>query len=161
MMQQVTIPAITVRYPWSWAIAEGVKQVENRGRAWHHRGRIAVHAAGALDVAAFRDARILAAEQHAQADGRIHAEGLRDPGVRVIGAIVAVADLVDCHRARHAGEGVCCAPWGDADGSRYATAWHLCLSNVIRLDQPIDCLGAQGMWWPRPSIQDQLQAVGG
>lgn len=39
-----TITTLTVRQPWAWAIAAGLKTVENRTWATTHRGPLLIHA---------------------------------------------------------------------------------------------------------------------
>jgi hypothetical protein len=51
------------------------------------------------------------------------------------GALVAVADLVDCHP-----DTGCCRPWGEPG------AYHLVLAHVRRLRRPIPARGQLGLW---------------
>lgn len=128
--------ALTVRPPWSWCIADGHKLVENRSRPTRHRGPLATHAAAAWDSAGTRDPRVLGAlsdwlgageRSSGQMDAALHAGRVR--------VIVAVVDLVDCHRA----DG-CCAPWGEPTG------WHWVLANPRSVDRPELVKGRLGLW---------------
>ncbi|OLT17744.1 hypothetical protein BJF78_36600 [Pseudonocardia sp. CNS-139] len=53
----------------------------------------------------------------------------------VFGAVIAVAELVDCHR-----DSGCCTPWGEPD------VHHLVLANVRRLVMPVSAVGRLGLW---------------
>lgn len=74
---------LTIHQPWAWLIANGYKTIETRNWPTDYRGKLAIHAG-----------RTLASED---------AEAFRSVGVPVpkdedliLGAVVAVADLVDC-----------------------------------------------------------------
>jgi hypothetical protein len=119
--------AITIRQPWARCIAVGAKTVENRGRPVQYRGRIAIHAGRTADVAADHDPRVV----------RLYGP---DPRIGApVGAVIAVADLVDCHKAAPSTtDETCCAPWGERyhqGPSRRVVAWHLVLANVVALDR--------------------------
>ncbi|MEV1315324.1 hypothetical protein AB0J14_04485 [Micromonospora arborensis] len=132
--------AITVRQPWASCIRhegpEG-KRIENRGRPTSHRGQLAIHAGKTPDTLADTDPRIT------QLFGR-------DPRVGMpMGAVLAVAQLVDCHQA----SGRCCAPWGEAHymtGGRILPAFHLVLADVVALPRPIPARGALSVPWKLP-----------
>jgi hypothetical protein len=103
-----TLKALSVRQPWALAICHG-KDTENRTRPTHHRGPIPIHAPKAWDdVGHFTLLWIagmigLTPNQAAERDHR--------------GAVVAVAEIVGCHRHRdsthpcHADGAPICSPW--------------------------------------------------
>ncbi|MFD6565340.1 hypothetical protein [Micromonospora profundi] len=179
---------MTVRPPWSWAIAEaealtaidaGPKLVENRGRKIpdrHIGQRIAIHAGLTWCKAGENDYRVRAAwNRFANAidlrtpnpklaeigDMRTGYVGRLQPSPQLwldTGAVAAVATLADCHQS----VGGCCAPWGDA---AYATkagtvaAWHLVLADVRRLREPVPCRGQVRVPWDLPEVvADQVDA---
>lgn len=79
--------AITIKQPWATLIALGLKKYETRSWATKHRGPIAIHAGKSVDfVACCEFAKIL--EQH----GYNKIEDLPT------GAVIARANLVDCHK---------------------------------------------------------------
>lgn len=41
--------ALTVKNPWAWLIAHGIKDIENRTWRTNFRGRVYIHAAASLD----------------------------------------------------------------------------------------------------------------
>ncbi len=121
-----------MRQPYAWAISHGTKRVENRGgtqrtsdrattspASWtDYRGQLAIHAAQA-----------------------VHALGPTDPRVPTLahrpdtwqhGAVVALADLLDCHP-----DTGCCRPWGDSalahalGAGPTVTVHHLVLDKVV------------------------------
>lgn len=186
--------AVTVRQPWAWAITEAAaltalgvtpKLVENRGRqvADKHIGqRIGIHAGKGWCPVGAADRRVKAAwwtfSQHinphaphpllaAIGDNRtgwtgwLQADSLWVPS----GAVVAVATLVECHKAAPIGGSpteVCCAPWGDATYPHRNTvgpAYHLVLADVVRLDQPVPARGALAPPWTLPTdVADAVRA---
>lgn len=81
---------ISVKQPWAWAIASGLKLVENRSWRTHYRGPLAIHASG-------RPERGI---QIGQPDGL------------PCGAIVAITSIVDCVPfADVAGQPFAVGPW--------------------------------------------------
>jgi hypothetical protein len=116
------VKALTVRQPWAELIASGAKPVENRTRPFHHRGPLAIHAGRQSDPCAVRLPFVRAALAAAGAD-------------QVFGAVIALADLIDCHP-----DAGCCRPWGEPG------VHHLVLANVRRLPTPVLARGQLGLW---------------
>ncbi len=142
--------AVTVRQPWARCIAAGHKPVENRSRNFAYRGPIAIHAGKTSDRSGVTDRRVT---------GLWGADPLA--GAR-LGAVVAVADVVDCHEAEQPvpEDATCCWPWGDRS-LRGRPAWHIVLANVQRLAVPVPCRGRLHVGWNVPDdvvhlIQVQL-----
>jgi hypothetical protein len=78
-----------------------------------------------------------------------------DPRVGApVGAVVAVADLVDCHPAALTGRrDTCCAPWGErsyATASGVGRAIHLVFANIRALATPVHCAGKVLLPWELP-----------
>jgi hypothetical protein len=103
MSDQVNIRALTILQPWAAAIACGAKRIETRSWKTDYRGPLAIHAGN----------RCVQSEQSALLDNAIsrhawlavmHNLGWSDPnGILAnwftglsYGAIIAVAELVDC-----------------------------------------------------------------
>lgn len=117
--------ALTICQPYADLIAIGEKRVENRSWPTRYRGPIAVHAG----------------------KSRRWLVELSPPPEMVLGAVVAIAEIVDVlhideimrgtHDQRH--------PWlrqhPHTEGD-----WCWVLDNVQRLASPIPCKGAQGLW---------------
>lgn len=133
--------AITIRPPWSWAIAAGHKDVENRTRCivGTHRGPVAIHAGKKWD-----DAGLEACTQ-------LIGTG---PHSGPCGAVIAVADLVDVHRAA---PDCGCSAWAQPD------RWHLVLRGVVELPVEVPCRGLLGLWTLPPDVEaavhDQLDRL--
>lgn len=154
---------LTVRHPWAAAIiyeatdprdgSKHRKDVENRTRniAGDYRGPVAIHAALAWDVAAFRTPGTSPLGRWWDWETIPAMELTR-------GHIIGVVDLVDVHSASVIGgcgrlrhdcpeHGTCrehCSPW--AEGPSHA-GWmqHLVLENPRALDEPIPYRGALGL----------------
>lgn len=138
--------AITVRHPWCWAIAVGVKDVENRqaGFPRHHRGPTLIHAAKGWSTRGLTDPRILAAARRLGAS--------LDDLPR--GVVVAVAHLTDVHRSE---PGCCDSEWAEErytinGGKVIEPVAHLVLERVEPIADPIPCRGALGLWTPPPHV---------
>lgn len=145
------VRALTVQDPWISCIvsdAPGAKRVENRGSGTSYRGPLLLHVGKAVNEDAWRDLRVqslLGSDPSACGQPR--------------GAVVAVADLVDVHPNRNGDR--CCQPWGEAMhvGPRSVRwAMHLVLKNVRRLDRPVYCRGALGLWVPSAEVVEQVHA---
>lgn len=147
---------ITIRPPWCFPVADGVKTIENRSHGalgWTHRGELAIHAGTQWSTRGARDRRVL--EWHT---------GVKFPTLTEIdacgwarGVILAVGQLVDIHE-----DSGCCRPWGetvyeDADG-RYRTGLaHLVLEGMVRLAKPIPARGRLGIWTASPEVVTQIR----
>jgi hypothetical protein len=120
------VKALTLHQPWASLIAEGVKRYETRAWTTRYRGPIAIHA------------------------------GLRTvPGVGhglPHGCIVAIADLVDVLPSDQVTADVVQRCVGDLAPGRYAWV----LDDVRKLDLPIHCGGAQGLWQVAPAVASLL-----
>lgn len=133
------IRAITIRQPWAQCVVGGHKNVENRSHPTRLRGEVAIHAGKAPSPEGDTDPRVIR---------------LWGPDPRIgmpVGAILAVAELTDCHEARTSClvEGSPCWPWGDGT-YKGRTNFHLMFANVRRLDEPVPCRGQLGIGWPVP-----------
>ena len=148
------ILALTVQQPWAWAIAEGLKPIENRSWRTNYRGLIAIHAGLGIDHyavmptgAAERALKVLRAKA-TLAD----AIPAGTPHIRR-GGIVAVAELTGIHGADW------CSPWAVRDG------WHWELASVRRLPDPVPCKGRLGLWKlpedTERTVMTQMEALNG
>lgn len=137
-MNGAHLPAITIRQPYASAVAHGHKTVENRSRATNYRGPIAIHAALRHSPEGDHDPRII---RTLGPDPRLGAP---------VGAVIAVAQLTDCHQAAVSCLECGCQPWGDP---QYLTvrgpvpAWHLVLDNVRSLIRPVPAPGRLRVPW--------------
>jgi len=145
------VRAITIRPPWTVPILTGAKTVENRRHNTHHRGLLAIHVSRTWCPAGAADARVQAATGPDTIGDRHGLHRLALTG----GAVVAVAELVDCHRATtelvDCSEATgCCPPWGEPD------CWHLVLAHVTPLQWPIPARGNLAVWTLPAAVADAV-----
>lgn len=151
------------------------KLTENRSRpipAKHIGTRIGIHAGRRWSEVGQHDRRVreawsafgmaisrrqmpgVLAQAIADGDSRTGVVGSLRPGLWMEqGVIVAVATLVDCHKADQTSVATCCQPWGDRTYTTAAgvvPAWHLRLADVQRLTRPVPAVGKQLMPWRMP-----------
>lgn len=121
--------ALTVKYPWSAAIAHGEKRIENRSKPIppkHLGTTILIHAGAAED------------------ENALPADMVRQ-WPRHFSAIVAVATLASCHQ-----DTGCCRPWG------FPHAWHWVLEDVRPVPHPPRPVRGQlGLW----TVDDDVLAA--
>ena len=141
--------ALTIRQPHAWAVARGLKTIENRPWSVTYRGPVMIHAGQVLGSAlAFHEVTELA--------GRAGVEVplLGQPGApteTAFGAVIAVADLVRSHRwveCRHR-----CDPWAHPEKA------HLRLANPRILAYPVPATGNTIMWNPSADLIAEVQAA--
>jgi hypothetical protein len=127
--------AITVQLPWTLAITAGVKLVENRPKMTSHRGLVGIHAGVEWSEGGATDPRILQ-WWHGTEYGRLE----RAEFAYAFRHVLAVAEIVDCHRARPSGwdsVSCCTSKWAAVNGG----AVHVVLANVVALDTPVRVVG--------------------
>lgn len=143
--------AVTVRQPYAQCIASGRKLIENRGRPTSYRGPIAIHAAQAEHPRGKTDPRVIALY------------GV-DPAVDMPrGAVVGVAELVDCHPAENRAPGrTCCEPWGEPT-YKGGHCFHYVLDQAVLLVRPVPARGSLTLPWLLPvapvDVRGQVRAA--
>lgn len=141
---------LTLTQPWATLVAIGAKSIETRSWYTSYRGPIAIHAAKGFP----RDAMRLCLEQPFL--DALYPAGFVGAGALPVGAIVAIANLVDClptaftkiPEARLLSE----QAFGNFEHGRYA--WWLL--DVRRLPEPIPCKGALGLWTVPVEIESRI-----
>lgn len=123
--------AISLWQPWASAIPLGHKSIETRHWSTTYRGELAIHAAKRFGP----DEREFASVE--RAFGRL-------PARLPLGAIVAVADLVDVRSTDELklSVGAIERIYGDYAPGRYGWV----LRNVRPLREPVGCIGRQSFW---------------
>jgi len=163
--------AITLLQPWASLLVCEAKQYETRSWATSYRGPIAIHSAKKpvekiLDDLFPRTEGVTAAEMNFVEAVRscwedwIDGEPFHDGFP--LGAIIATAELVGCHRiVRYGGRGLSSTSpgWLETDDGIYEPtdqelffgdwtpgryAWEF--ANMKMLDKPIPAKGKQGLW---------------
>jgi hypothetical protein len=135
---------LTVRPPYSDAIAHYGKTVENRSWRTKYRGPVAILAGRSYAGAAAR-----------RAVERI--SGQRLPERLHGGAVVALVDLVDVHDGgpcRNSPGGKC-SPWADVP---HDSDFHWVLENVRPLVSPYGLLGSLGLRVATPDVEADILA---
>jgi hypothetical protein len=138
--------ALSIRQPWSGAVALGWKDAENRGQMIQHRGVLLIHAGGNL-AADFTDA----AATIEQITGQ-ELPSLGSPNESpawAMGAIVGVVEL----RSAHRGCDGSCSLW--AQPGRV----HHMLTHVGVLRRPVPCPGRLYPWTPDADVLAEVKAV--
>lgn len=142
--------ALTIKPPWSHAIAHGTKRVENRSwpaPAWAIGQDVAIHAGKGFDW-------------DAEFPPGFMAEWI-PPEDCALGAVVAVARLAGCHDSPEcygpmqrpgSGPHPLCSPWG------LRFQWHWVLADVRPLAQPVPCRGMLGLWRLPEDVESAARA---
>lgn len=134
--------ALTIHQPWAWLIVRGHKRVENRGRATHYRGPIAIHAG--QSTATLR--AMLADGSYERLRRRIPDLPAPERALAelVRGAVVGVAEIVDAQpyagSPALAADSFACGPW----------CWRLARPEAFA--DPIPARGSLSFWaWTPPA----------
>ena len=135
------LKALTIQQPWAWAIAAGLKRVENRNIRTHYRGQIAIHAGKSFK---WLD------------DGEefISSLGYSLPCIYRYGAVVAIAELVDCAPCTQPGRYASKDCQDLIDDPFAFGPWCYVLTNIRPLHTPVPWKGQQG--WFTVEIPDNL-----
>jgi ASCH domain len=119
--------ALTVKQPWAWAIVHGLKLIENRSWPTAYRGPLLIHAGVSRSDLGLEGDRM---------------PGLPDYDELTYGAIVGVADVVDC------------VPLEKVADQLFATGpWCWLLANARPFANPYKCRGFLGLWRPPAGLR--------
>lgn len=122
------LPVLSIRQPYAWLVANGIKDIENRSWRTHFRGPLLIHAG--LDRSMLTQEFV----EECEAIGRV-----RMPEEYDLGGVVGYVEVVDCVR-RHG------SAWKDPG------SWGWVLANARPLRYR-ECGGALGFFhpkgWPR------------
>lgn len=124
--------ALSIKQPWASLIAHGIKDVENRSRRTHFRGRIYIHASAQKDKRQFAD-RFTQAQALAWAD--LMESLAYGPSVQPLGAIIGEVDIIDCIEDSR-------SLWAEPG------SFHWVLSNPVLYPHPVPCKGKLSFWDP-------------
>ena len=145
--------ALTVRQPWGWAVAQGLKPIENR--TWPPLEGVrefAVHAGLSIDHAGYQFPAMRNVLDLDEPYGAVH----------VTGAIIGYATILGAHP-----DGGCrfpgspCAAWGMPSprwsGDEGRDIWHWRVHGSP-LAEPVPCRGALGLWTVPPDVERLVAA---
>src|SRR5690625_4797093 len=140
--------AITIRQPWATLIATGAKKIETRSWPTNYRGTLLIHAGKSKQD-------LSVAQAFSQWAGPMW-EPFTRPNDLPFGAVVAMADLVDCvdmtpERIERVSPVE--SRFGHYEPGHYM--WHL--DNVRKLDKPIPATGRLGLWRPDTELLAAVQ----
>jgi hypothetical protein len=121
--------ALTILQPWAELIARGVKRVENRTWKTPHRGPLAIHAG--------KSRKVMESEDPSEWPERYGIEMPRAEEL-TFGAIIAIAELVDCVRVEDLPD--------ELRGHPFAEGPWCWVLNEVRRIVPVRCKGAQLVW---------------
>lgn len=161
-------PALTVRQPWAFGIEHG-KSVENRGREMKYRGPLWIHAGARSrwDTAGGQSPLVRAAWQRF-VRGIPGWPGLsatdvalgRRTTLMAFGAVIAAVQVTGCHDSRRCQQPpltrfalpTFCTPWAAYD------QWHIELSGIRSLAEPVPCRGMLGLWRLPEDVESAARA---
>ncbi len=158
IVPKTAIKALTLHQPWASFIAYGLKQFETRNWATNYRGLIAIHA-GKTQSAEVEDFDLYPRDMI-----------FRLPYPLPLGAVVAVAQLVDCVPTDKLldDDAISDNEYELGNFARGRYGWKLEI--IKRFDEPIPARGQQGLWdwdgWdgviaeqPAPESQERLENI--
>jgi hypothetical protein len=141
--------ALSIRQPYTGAIAYGDKRRENRSMPTRYRGLLALHAARAVEWGAPAAAWLACGlTPYLPGDPRKAWADALD-----LGAVIGVAELAGCHHADECLKGAFgfCSPWS------MAGQFHWELSGVRSLC-PVPRKGALGLWRLPADVEQAVRA---
>lgn len=134
----IRVPVLTIRQPWAWAILEAGKDVENRTWGTTYRGPIGIHAAKGMTRGEYDWFEEFLVR-------RFQPKALYLPAFHHMerGAIVGIADLVDCTKHSE-------SPW-------FSGPVGFVLRDALAFAEPIPAAGKLGFWYPPPDVAITLE----
>lgn len=140
--------ALTIRQPHAWAVARGLKPIENRPGAYSYRGPVMIHAGQQNGGPyAWKEVDDLAKVQGFDVP---MFGGPGAPTECAYGAVIAVADLVDSHRWEHCPGGPC-SPWA------HRGLAHHRLTNARILRVSVPARGNTILWTPDDDLVEEVR----
>jgi len=138
--------ALSLRQPWAWLVAAGLKDVENRTWSTKFRGRFLIHAgkSSEIEVQGLGDQWILNRLAGGNLERYWNAELVR-------GAIIGEATLVDCKFRPTEDDGVKYPLWSEPG------LYFFVLADPLLYDFPVVCRGALGFFDPHFNIAPPQQ----
>jgi hypothetical protein len=142
------VKGLTLHQPFATLIATGWKRMETRGWQTEYRGDLAIHAAKAMPLPGLHLA-VSSPTWH-----RLLEAGYQSVTALPRGEVVAVVTLFDVVPASRAMPSAVERAYGDFSTGRYV--W--ILEDVRRVQQPLPCLGARGVWPIAPDLEHDIRA---
>lgn len=127
--------ALSIRQPWAWLIAAGVKDIENRTWPTKVRGRVYIHAGLAKEGGKNGPPALV---YDLLAAGRLVLP-VAEQARFTYGGLIGEVDIVDCVRSST-------SPW-------YEGNYGFVLANALWYATPIPCKGQLGFFEPPADVQ--------
>lgn len=140
--------ALSLRQPWAWLVAEGLKPIENRSWSTKHRGPFFIHASRVMHSVDWHEARMMVERSAPHLLGLL--DRARDKNLLQLGGIVGKADLMDVLKPQ---------PVMALDSWRIAGQFGYVLEHAETLPF-IPCEGALQFWTVPPAVRKQLSHIG-
>jgi hypothetical protein len=139
-MSEIVIPCLSLRDPWTFAVTDMEKGVENRPRNTHFRGTFAIHLSNGCTPK----------EEIAILD-QIRGFGFDPSGWpgrknRPHGHVVALATLIDVVSPNDPDGDVTILKHGQDPRWRFWNQFAYVLGRVVKLAEPLPCIGALGFF---------------
>lgn len=136
--------ALSVRAPWWWAILHMGKDFENRGRRFHYRGRVWLHASAWWSLSGVEEDWGGAQHCYRAAGGQPGDSGITWRDMKEAGgAIVGSVEL--CGSVEYSD-----SPW-------FFGPYGIELANPIALKTPVPCKGALGLFAVPPAVLEAIR----
>jgi hypothetical protein len=126
--------ALSIRQPYAWLIARGIKDIENRDWPTTFRGRVLIHAGLTYPKRDYRDD----AESFGQQYGAYPAHD------QMVGGIVGVATIVDCVQ--------------QSESKWFNGPFGFVMANAREIPF-VPCKGALGFFDVHPDVAEVLRAM--
>lgn len=124
--------ALTIKNPWAYLIAAGIKDIENRSWPTKHRGRLLIHSSQKLD-SRHREMSLLFTRKQWLSLSEEECRRMTH-GIFINGAIIGEVDVVGCVNNSS-------SVWAEPE------QWHWQLKNAILYKNPIiNIKGALSLW---------------
>jgi len=140
--------ALSLRQPWAWLVASGIKDVENRTWPTKRRERIYIHAGKSSEIKvqglgdAWITSRLTIAQYFQYREAEAEAEMVR-------GAIIGEVTITDC-KFRFPDENAnLYSKWAESG------LYGFTLTDAILYEEPIPCRGALGFFEPDLSATER------
>jgi hypothetical protein len=168
------VRALSLFQPYASLVAIGAKRIETRSWYTRYRGELAIHASARFptqDRMLLREEpfmSVLIAAGVPEAECVYGSRRCANWAALPTGAIVAVAQLVGCVQTAKIGATIpghrepvypwsAFAPHEHDFGDFGPGRWAWLLEDVRRLETPIDCRGALGLWMVPPEIETAVR----
>lgn len=127
--------ALTIQQPWAWAVANGIKLIENRNWKTNYRGPLLIHAGKSRSRIVWHSP-----SDYPDLPGVPESLWSHPSGAHHYGSIVGVCELIDCVDVND-------IDWEGDDQAKFAEGpWCWEVANCRPFTAPIPYTGRLGLW---------------